>query len=136
MGANFSSMPLAYHGRSSSIVVSGTDVHRPSGQYLKDGVETFGPSQKLDFELELGVFVGKPSQRGKPIAIDQADDHIFGYVLMNDWSARDIQQFEAQPLGPFNGKNFCTTISPWVIPPEALKPFRTELRAQVRSVMA
>ncbi len=124
---NWSHLPVAYHGRTSSIVVSGTDIYRPCGQTKKDEdpSPTFGPSRMLDFELEVGFFIGKGNVLGRPIPIDQARQHIFGMVLVNDWSARDIQRWEYQPLGPFLGKNFTTSISPWVVPLEALDPFRT-----------
>lgn len=112
---NYTQMPVAYNGRASSIVVSGTDVERPCGQ---TGKGIFGPCQKLDFELELGAFV---CQSGRKIKIQDAGRYIFGYVLLNDWSARDIQAFEGVPLGPFNSKNFATSISPWVVLPGALE---------------
>lgn len=117
---------MAYHGRASSIIVSGTPFHRPNGQYLLDGKAVYGPTKKLDFEVEFAAFIAKGNLHGEPIDIDRAEEHIFGFVLMNDWSARDIQGWEMIPLGPFNGKNFCTTISPWIVTPEALEPFRTE----------
>ena len=104
-------LPIGYHGRAGSIVVGGTDVRRPSGQ--RSGGD-FGPSRKLDFELELGFVVGKPSRPGEPVPVDRALAHVFGAVLVNDWSARDIQAFEYVPLGPFLGKSFATSISPWV----------------------
>ncbi|OQV02709.1 hypothetical protein CLAIMM_07856 [Cladophialophora immunda] len=118
-------MPLGYHGRSSSVVVSGTPVRRPRGQFLVNGAPAFGPSQKLDFEVEFAAFIGEGNEHGTAIPVVEAEEHIFGVVLMNDWSARDIQSTEATPLGPFNGKNFCTTISPWVVPLDALEPLRT-----------
>ncbi len=118
---NWKHVPVGYHGRASSVVVSGTDVRRPSGQ-LRRG--EFGPSEKMDFEVELGAFFGgKGNPLGTPIPIEQAHEHIFGMVLLNDWSARDIQFWEYVPLGPFLGKNFATSISPWVVPLEALRPF-------------
>jgi fumarylacetoacetase len=121
---NWKNMPIAYHGRASSIVGSGNKVIRPIGQVTYDGITAaFVPSEKLDFELELGIVIGKESPLGKPIPIDEAEDYIFGVVLLNDWSARDIQRWEYQPLGPFLSKNFCTSISHWVITSEALKPF-------------
>lgn len=125
--ANYKHIPVGYHGRASSIVVSGTPVRRPLGQIIVDpskGPET-GPSRKLDFELELGCFICQPNEMGTPIPIQEAEDHIFGYVLLNDWSARDIQAWEYVPLGPFNGKNFATTISPWVVLHDALAPSMT-----------
>jgi len=124
---NWLHVPVAYHGRTSSIVVSGTDIYRPCGQTKKDDEPspTFGPSRMLDFELEVGFFVGKGNPLGQRIPVDQHRQHIFGMVLVNDWSARDIQRWEYQPLGPFLGKNFATSISPWVVTLEALYPFRT-----------
>lgn len=124
---NWLHLPVAYHGRSSSIVVSGTDLHRPQGQTKADNADapTFGPSKAVDFELEIGFFIGPGNELGRPIPIDHAAEHIFGMVLVNDWSARDIQKWEYQPLGPFLAKNFGTSISPWVVPLAALEPFRT-----------
>jgi fumarylacetoacetase len=124
---NWLHLPVAYHGRASSVVVSGTDVRRPLGQTKADNAAapTFGPSRALDFELEIGCFVGPGNELGQPIPIAQAADHIFGMVLVNDWSARDIQKWEYVPLGPFLAKNFATTVSPWVVTLEALEPFRT-----------
>ncbi|MGE7767951.1 fumarylacetoacetase [Peribacillus sp. NPDC096540] len=122
---NWTHLPIGYHGRSSSIVPSGTKVRRPSGQRKpKDADPVFGPSIQLDFELEMGWFIGPGNRPGEPIPVNQAEDHVFGLVLVNDWSARDIQAWEYQPLGPFNSKNFATSISPWVVPLEALDPFR------------
>lgn len=123
---NWLHMPIAYNGRASSMVVSGVDVRRPLGQSKADdaAAPTFGPSRMLDFELELGVVIGTGSSLGHPIPIASAADHIFGLVLLNDWSARDIQKWEYQPLGPFLGKSFATSISPWVVPLDALAPFR------------
>jgi fumarylacetoacetase len=124
---NWLHLPVAYHGRVSSVVISGTDLHRPRGQARpgEAATPTFGPSRSLDFELEMGFFIGPGNERGHPIPIDKAEDHIFGMVLLNDWSARDLQAWEYQPLGPFLSKNFGTSISPWVVPLEALEPFRT-----------
>ena len=124
---NWLHLPVGYHGRSSSIVVSGTDLNRPQGQIKPDDADAphFGPSKSLDFELEMGFFVGPGNPLGRPIPIDNALDHIFGMVLVNDWSARDIQKWEYVPLGPFLGKNFGTSISPWVVTMDALEPFRT-----------
>ncbi|MEN9888247.1 MAG: hypothetical protein RL559_284 [Pseudomonadota bacterium] len=122
---NYKWVPIAYHGRTSSIVPSGTPVRRPKGQTTADGkVARFGPSARMDYELEVGVLVGQDNALGDPVAIDAAEDHWFGLVLLNDWSARDVQRWEAQPLGPFLAKNFATSISPWVITREALAPFR------------
>jgi fumarylacetoacetase len=123
---NYKWVPIAYHGRASSIVASGTPIRRPSGQAKPSDRETpqFGPSRSLDYELEVGFFVGRGNGLGTPISIDDAGEHLFGMCLLNDWSARDIQAWEYQPLGPFLGKNFATTISPWVVTMEALQPFR------------
>jgi fumarylacetoacetase len=124
---NYKWVPIGYHGRSSSIVPSGTEIRRPSGQLKSDDAEapTFGSSKRLDYELEMGVFVGEANEQGVPIPISAAREHIFGLTLVNDWSARDMQAWEYQPLGPFLAKNFATTISPWVVTLEALEPFRT-----------
>ncbi len=129
---NWLHIPIAYHGRSSSIVVSGTDVIRPKGQTKPAGSDepVFGPTKLLDFELEMGFFIGQGNPLGEPIPVDQTYDHIFGMVLVNDWSARDIQTWEYQPLGPFLAKNFATSISPWVVTMEALEPFKVEGPAQ------
>ncbi len=123
---NYKYVPIAYHGRASSIVPSGTSIKRPSGQRKapEAPAPSFGPSQLLDYELEVGFFVGAPNELGQPIPIDNAEEHIFGLCLINDWSARDIQAWEYQPLGPFLSKSFATTISPWVVTLEALAPFR------------
>lgn len=126
---NYKHLPVAYHGRASSVVTSGTPLHRPNGQILTNPtadpkVPTFAPCKKLDIELELAAFISTPNDLGKPVSIDEAEDHIFGLVLMNDWSARDIQAWEYVPLGPFNAKNFGTTITPWVVLIDALEPFR------------
>jgi len=123
---NWLHLPVAYHGRASSVVVSGTNLRRPLGQTKADDAElpTFGPSRNLDFELEMGFFIGPGNELGEPIPIQRAEEHIFGLVLVNDWSARDIQKWEYVPLGPFLAKNFGTSISPWVVPLEALEPFR------------
>lgn len=126
-------MPLGYHGRASSVVVSGSQVYRPSGQLSMDASQIFSPSRKLDFEVEFAAFIGQGNQHGKSINVTNAEEHIFGVVLMNDWSARDIQFAESTPLGPFNGKNFCTTISPWIVPLEALEPYRTTPMHPVRN---
>jgi fumarylacetoacetase len=124
---NWRHLPVGYHGRSSSVVVSGTPVRRPRGQLPPppDGAApSFGPTQRLDIELELGFVTGGETALGEPIAIGDAAEHVFGFVLVNDWSARDIQRWEYQPLGPFLGKSFATSVSPWVVPLEALEPFR------------
>jgi len=125
---NWLHLPVGYHGRASSVVVSGTDVVRPSGQTRPDdsAPPVFGPSNLLDIELELGFFVGPGNDLGQPIPIEEAGRHIFGFVLINDWSARDIQKWEYVPLGPFLGKSFATSISPWVVPYAALDPFRIQ----------
>ncbi|HLA14462.1 MAG TPA: fumarylacetoacetase [Gemmatimonadaceae bacterium] len=123
---NYKYVPIGYHGRTSSIVLSGTAVTRPRGQTLAAGASTpsFGPSELLDYEAEIGFFVGRGNAQGEVIRIDEAPDHIFGVCLVNDWSARDIQSWEYQPLGPFLSKNFATSISPWVVTMEALEPYR------------
>lgn len=120
---NYKHIPIAYHGRSSSLVVSGSAVKRPSGQL---GESRFGPSKELDYELELGAILGPGNVLGEPIPIADASDHIVGVCLVNDWSARDIQRWEYQPLGPFLAKNFATSVSPWMVTREALAPFRTD----------
>lgn len=123
---NYKYVPIGYHGRASSILPSGADITRPSGQSKAPDAEapSFGPSQRLDFELELGVWIGPGNAMGQPIPIAEAAQHIGGYGLLNDWSARDLQAWEYQPLGPFLAKSFATTISPWIVTPEALAPFR------------
>lgn len=124
---NWKNMPVAYHGRASSITISGAPVVRPKGQYLKDEKVAFGPTEKLDYELEMAFFVGgNLNSHSEPIPISKASDYIFGMVLLNDWSARDIQQWESYFLGPFLSKNFATTISPWVVTMEALEKFKTD----------
>jgi fumarylacetoacetase len=134
---NWRHMPVAYHGRASSIVVSGTPIHRPKGQTKADDAEKpgFGPSRLLDFELEMAFIVGKPTALGQSIATDEAEEYIFGMVLFNDWSARDIQKWEYVPLGPFLAKNFASTISPWVVTMDALEPFRTASPQQEPKVL-
>ncbi|WP_196807313.1 fumarylacetoacetase [Candidatus Solirubrobacter pratensis] len=122
---NWRHLPVAYHGRASSVVVSGTPIHRPSGQ--RPG---FGPTEALDIELELGFITGPGNPLGTPIPAAHARDHVFGFVLVNDWSARDIQRWEYQPLGPFLGKSFATSISPWVVPLQALEPHLVPARPQ------
>ena len=124
---NFKWLPIGYHGRASSVVISGHEVVRPVGQSRPvhvDEAPSFGPSKRLDFELEMGMFVGPGNAQGTRISIDQAEEHIFGICILNDWSARDIQGWEVQPLGPFLAKSFATTISPWIVTREALEPYR------------
>lgn len=130
---NYRWIPIGYHGRASSLVVSGTEVRRPSGQTAPsgDGAPGFGPSRSLDYELEVGAFLGPGNERGTPIPIAQAEDHLFGLCLVNDWSARDVQKWEYQPLGPFLSKSFATSVSPWVVTTEALAPFRVPDRKSV-----
>jgi len=125
---NWKYIPVGYHGRASSVTVSGTNFHRPKGQQKPADSETpvFGPSKLLDIELETAFVIGKATQMGESISTEQADDHIFGMVLFNDWSARDIQTWEYIPLGPFLSKNFASTVSPWIVTLEALEPFRTK----------
>jgi fumarylacetoacetase len=128
---NYKHMPVGYHSRASSVVVSGTPIRRPNGQILLDPtaakkVPTFSPSRKLDIELELGAFVCKANKHGEPVPIGEAQESLFGVVLLNDWSARDIQAWEAVPLGPFNAKNFASSISPWVVLADALQPFKAK----------
>lgn len=125
---NWKHLPVGYHGRASSIVVSGTPIHRPKGQIKPNEAEppAFCPTRKLDFELEMAFITCVNTQLGKHVSVKQAEDHIIGLVLFNDWSARDIQQWEYVPLGPFLAKNFASTISPWVVTLDALEPFRTE----------
>ncbi|MBK8700629.1 MAG: fumarylacetoacetase [Saprospiraceae bacterium] len=134
---NWLHMPIGYHGRASSIVLSGTDVHRPSGQFQVNEGEApqFGPSRNLDIELEMAFVIGKENPLGQPIPIDKAEDYIFGMLTFNDWSARDIQRWEYVPLGPFLGKNFASTISPWVVTLEALEPFRVQGPEQKTAVL-
>ena len=123
---NYKWVPIGYHGRASSLVASGTDVLRPSGQRKKpdEAAPSFGPTRQLDYELEVGAFIGPGNALGAPIPVSEAADRIFGLCLVNDWSARDVQAWEYQPLGPFLAKNFATTVSPWVVMTEALAPFR------------
>ena len=123
---NYKWVPIGYHGRASSIVLSGTPVTRPHGQTKAADAPapSFGPSRRLDYEAELGIVVGPPSRLGERVRIEEAEKHVFGIVLLNDWSARDIQAWEYQPLGPFLAKSFATTISPWVVTLEALEPYR------------
>jgi fumarylacetoacetase len=126
LNPNYKYVPVAYHSRASSVRPSGVPIRRPNGQRKApdEGAPSFGPTQKLDYELELAVWIGPGNGLGEPISIAEAADHVFGLGLLNDWSARDVQSWESQPLGPFLGKNFGTTVSPWVITPEALAPFR------------
>ena len=122
---NYLNLPVGYHGRSSSIVVSGTEIKRPNGQLKpEEGSPIFAPCKLLDYELECGAFLGGGNELGERIDIQESGNHIFGLVILNDWSARDVQKWEYQPLGPFNAKNFATTISPWIVTWEALAPFR------------
>src|SRR6202030_1797297 len=129
---NYKYVPVAYHSRASSVRVSGTPIKRPLGQRKgqNDDAPSYGPSRNLDFELELGAFIGIGTELGTMVPVGHAADHVFGYCLLNDWSARDVQAWESQPLGPFLGKNFGTTVSPWVVTAEAMAPYRT--RASVR----
>lgn len=124
---NWKHLPVGYHGRASSVVISGTDLHRPQGQTIPNGEENpvFGPCKLLDFELEVGFLTGQGNALGDPIAVSNARDHIFGMVMVNDWSARDIQKWEYVPLGPFLAKNWATSISPWIVTLDALEPFKT-----------
>ncbi len=132
---NYRHVPIAYHGRSSSIVISGTPVRRPSGQVKGSGdAPVFRPSERLDYEAEVGCFCGPGNALGEPIPIDAAESHLFGLCLVNDWSARDIQAWEYQPLGPFLGKSFGTTVSPWVVTYEALAPFRCSAASARRAI--
>ncbi|MDP3313228.1 fumarylacetoacetase [Lutibacter sp.] len=125
---NWLHMPIGYHGRASSIVVSGTSIRRPSGQMMNSSSESpvFGPTQKLDMEIEMAFITTDVNNLGEPIAIEEANEYIFGMVLFNDWSARDIQKWEYAPLGPFLGKSFASTISPWIVTMDALEPFKCE----------
>jgi fumarylacetoacetase len=123
---NYKWVPIGYHGRASSIGVSGSEFKRPLGQIKGDAAApTLGPSKRMDYELELGIFIGPGNAQGEPIRIDDAEEHLFGICLLNDWSARDLQAWEYQPLGPFLAKNFATTVSPWIVTMEALAPYRT-----------
>ena len=134
---NWKHIPIGYHGRASSIIVSGTNFHRPKGQTKgpNDEIPKFGATQQLDFELEMGFIVGKETNLGDSVTTDKADEYIFGMVLFNDWSARDIQSWEYVPLGPFLAKNFASSVSPWVVTLEALEPFRTEGYVQEPKVL-
>lgn len=128
---NYTHLPVGYHGRASSIVISGTPITRPNGQVLENPTATpkvpsYSPCRRLDIELELGAFLCRDNAMGSPVSISDAADSIFGLVILNDWSARDIQAWEYVPLGPFNAKNFGSTISPWVVLTDALEPFKTQ----------
>lgn len=134
---NWKHLPVGYHGRASSIGVSGTNFHRPKGQFKPDDapMPLFGLSKQMDFELEMGFVIGKESALGQCISVEEAESYIFGFLIFNDWSARDIQRWEYVPLGPFLGKNFASTVSPWIVTLEALEAFRTEPPAQDVSVL-
>ena len=124
---NYKWVPIGYHGRCSSIGVSGQQFARPRGQIMRAGAEApvLSPSERMDYELELAVFIGCGNELGRPVAIDEAESHVFGLALFNDWSARDFQSWEYQPLGPFLAKNFASTVSPWIVTLEALAPYRS-----------
>lgn len=126
LSPNYKYVPVAYHSRASTVRPTGVAVRRPNGQRVMDGdtLPSFGPCLKMDFELEFGIWVGSGNAWGEPIPISKAGEHLYGYCMLNDWSARDIQRWESAPLGPFLSKNFGTTISPWIVTPEALAPFR------------
>jgi fumarylacetoacetase len=131
LSANWKHLPVGYHGRAGTVVVSGTPVVRPGGQTrTRGGPPAYGPSQRLDVEAEVGFVVGVPSRLGEPVPIDDFAEHVFGVVLVNDWSARDIQAWESQPLGPFLAKSFATSVSPWVVPLAALEHARVDPPAQ------
>lgn len=134
---NWLHIPIGYNGRASTVVVSGTEITRPNGQTKAPDADapSFGPCKRLDIELEMGAIVGTSSHMGQPISVQEADDMIFGYVLLNDWSARDIQAWEYQPLGPFQAKAFATSISPWIVTKAALEPFRTSTPARERDLL-
>jgi fumarylacetoacetase len=134
---NWKHLPVGYNGRASSVVVSGTPVRRPNGQTMPQGVDVpvYGPSKNLDFELEMGFFAGKANPLGEQVSANQAEEFVFGMVLVNDWSARDIQRWEYQPLGPFLSKSFATTISPYVVTMDALEPFRIAGPEQAPAVL-
>jgi len=124
---NYKWVPIGYHGRASSIDVSGQEFHRPKGQTKAPDadVPSFGPAKRIDYELEMGIYLGKGNDLGDAISIQNAEDHVFGFCVFNDWSARDLQAWEYQPLGPFLAKNFASTVSPWIVTTEALAPYRT-----------
>ena len=135
---NWKYLPVAYHGRASSIFVSGTNFHRPKGQMLTEksgALPVFQATQQLDFELEVATVIGKQNENGNAVDINEADNYVFGFLLFNDWSARDIQRWEYAPLGPFLGKNFFSSVSPWIITAEALSPFRVEAPIQSPEVL-
>ncbi|WPZ32556.1 fumarylacetoacetase [Thalassobaculum sp. OXR-137] len=134
---NWLHLPVGYNGRASTVVVSGTAIRRPNGQLKAPDADapSFGPCRRLDIELEMGAIVGTPSAMGQPVTTAQAYDMIFGYVLLNDWSARDIQVWEYQPLGPFQAKAFATSISPWVVTREALEPFRVSTPERIKPLL-
>ena len=132
---NWKHMPIAYHGRSSSIITTNQNIKRPYGQVLKGEDVVYSPCNTLDIEIELGFIIGKSNNLGEPIDIKNANEHVFGAVLLNDFSARDIQRWEYQPLGPFLGKNFATAISPWIVTMEALQQFYTEAPTQTQAVL-
>ncbi|MGB3468567.1 MAG: fumarylacetoacetase [Cyclobacteriaceae bacterium] len=134
---NWKHIPVAYHGRASSIVVSGTPLHRPKGQMMPNDADkpVYGPSRLLDIELEMAFVVGEDNPLGQPVDVKQAEDHIFGMVIFNDWSARDIQKWEYVPLGPFLGKNFGSSVSPWIVTMEALQPFKVDSPEQDVAVL-
>ncbi len=135
---NWKHLPIGYHGRTGTVVVSGTDIFRPSGQRRPSGEDapSYGPSTRLDIEAEVGFVVGVPSRRGRPVPVSAFRDHVFGVCLVNDWSARDIQAWEYVPLGPFLGKSFATSVSPWVVPLDALELARVQPPAQEPEVLA
>jgi fumarylacetoacetase len=130
--ASWRHLPIGYHGRAGTVVVSGTDVVRPRGQRREAGATTpaYGPSTRLDIEAEVAYIVGVPTELGRQVTVDEFEEHVFGVCLLNDWSARDIQSWESQPLGPFLGKSFATSLSPWVVPLDALRPARVSLPGQ------
>jgi fumarylacetoacetase len=134
---NWFSIPIGYNGRASTIVASGSDIRRPLGQTLPTGADlpVFGPTRRLDFELEIGAVIGVPSKMGQPVTVAEAEEMIFGYVLLNDWSARDIQDWEYRPLGPFQSKAFATSISPWIVCKDALEPFRVSTPERQRRLL-
>ena len=134
---NWLHIPIGYNGRASSVVVSGTDIIRPNGQTKAPDADmpSFGPCKRLDIELEMGAIIGGSNELGAPVSVQEADDMIFGYVLLNDWSARDIQAWEYQPLGPFQAKAFATSISPWIVTKAALEPFRTSTPAREKDLL-
>lgn len=134
---NWLHIPIGYNGRASTVVVSGTNIIRPNGQTKAPDADTpsFGPTKRLDIELEMGAIIGGSNAMGAPISVQEADDMIFGYVLLNDWSARDIQAWEYQPLGPFQAKAFATSISPWIVTKEALEPFRTSTPSREKELL-